>query len=142
MVREDTNGFEPMLSVMKEAAIVGCGGFVGATLRYAVCGALTRLYPGSALPLGTLVVNVVGCFLLGCINGWMGQVHVSVPTAVRMLLTAGVLGGFTTFSTFGYETVALARDVHVSHAFLNVMLHVALGMLAAWSGYALVLQGR
>lgn len=131
------------MQFVREAALVGCGGFVGAILRHAVCGVLAQCCPGSALPLGTLAVNITGCFLLGCLNGWAGLVHAAVLPGVRLLLTAGVLGGFTTFSTFGYETLALAREATVAHAVWNVLLHVACGLLAVYLGYeATLLAGR
>jgi CrcB protein len=89
------------------------------------------------LPFGTLVVNVVGCFLIGFLSGLAEARSVFGPE-VRLFLFIGVLGGFTTFSSFAYETFALARDTENLAAAANIFAQVILGLIAVWVGNALV----
>ena len=89
--------------------LVGAGGFVGSVLRYGLSGAVHRLLPFAAFPYGTLAVNVVGCLAIGLLAGWSEARQVIGPE-LRLFLFIGLLGGFTTFSTFGYETFEMARS--------------------------------
>jgi CrcB protein len=115
------------------AFLVGTGGFFGAIARYALSGAVHRMTGFSAFPYGTLVVNVTGCAAIGLLAGWMDTRQV-IGADARLFLLIGLLGSFTTFSTFGYETLALVRDGAVVRAGANVLLQVALGLGAAWGG--------
>jgi len=119
-----------------DAVAVGLGGMCGAILRYWLSGAVYALTPSPRFPWGTLVVNVLGCFAIGAIAGLADTRGVLSPAA-RLFLLIGLLGGFTTFSTFGYETLALLREQAVARALLNVTLQVTLGLCAAWSGLVL-----
>jgi len=121
---------------MTQLLLVGAGGFIGSVLRYAVSGLAYRLIPAAMFPLGTLVVNVAGCFLIGYGNGLAVTRNMFTPQA-RVFLFIGLLGGFTTFSSFGYETMALARDSQEARALVNVALQVVLGLAAVWLGYSL-----
>ena len=114
---------------------VGFGGFVGSSLRFAISGWVHRIPGTSTFPHGTLVVNVVGCLLLGFLGGWADHRQV-LSASTRLFLMIGVLGGFTTFSTFAYETLALANSSDAARAFANVALQIVLGLGAAWIGYA------
>lgn len=114
---------------------VGSGGFVGAVGRYLVSGWVHRLLPASLFPWGTLTVNLLGCFLLGFLASHAEMRQVLGPDA-RLFLFIGCLGGFTTFSTFGYETVALVREAELLAALGNVVLHLGVGLSAVWAGYA------
>ena len=118
--------------------LVGSGGFVGSVLRYLAGLLVQHLSGGSAFPYGTLAVNVLGCLLIGFLNGLTEGRQVFSPET-RGLIFIGLLGGFTTFSSFGYETIALARDGQVVGAFSNVALQLALGLGAVWVGYRLSL---
>ena len=89
--------------------LVGLGGFFGSGLRFALGGWVQRLFPYSQLPLGTLTVNVVGCLFIGFLGGLAEQRQL-MDTGLRLFLLVGVLGGFTTFSTFAYESLALGQD--------------------------------
>jgi CrcB protein len=82
-------------------------------------------------------VNVAGCLLIGAAAAAADTRQLLSPEA-RLFLMVGVLGGFTTFSTFGYETLALARDGEALRAAANVITHVVLGLAAVWAGYAAV----
>jgi CrcB protein len=109
--------------------LVVLGGAVGAPVRYLVDRAVaTRTR--SVLPLGTLLVNVVGCFMLGCLAGVASD-------DVRLLLGTGFCGALTTFSTFGYETSRLASEGSERAALTNVVLSVGLGLGGAALGVSL-----
>ena len=82
------------------------------------------------------MVNVVGCFLIGVLGG-LGDSRQLIGTELRLFLFIGILGGFTTFSAFGYETLALVREADAFRAVLNVVLHVVAGLLAVWMGCGL-----
>ena len=113
--------------------VVGAGGFAGAVARYLV-GTWTQGLMGiSSFPLGTLAVNVVGCLLIGVLAG-LAETREALDEQVRVFLVVGVLGGFTTYSAFGYETVALLRGGDTVAAIANVGLQLALGLAAVWVG--------
>jgi CrcB protein len=116
-------------------ALVALGGAVGSALRFVISGATHRLLPGVLFPFGTLVVNVAGCLAIGWLGG-LAEVRQSFAPELRLLVLVGVLGGFTTFSTFAFETLALARDASFLRAGLNVGAEVILCLAAAWLGYA------
>ncbi len=111
---------------MMQLVAVGLGGFLGAVLRYGASRLVAERFDGS-LPLATLVVNVVGCLAIGAVWGWSeGEHELSEP--VRLFLTVGLLGGLTTFSTFGFETVSLLRDGEHGTAFASLALNLFLGL--------------
>lgn len=115
---------------------VGAGGFLGAVARYLVGLGLHRL-PGAAhFPYGTLAANVLGCLAIGYAGGLVEAREVLGPQA-RLFLIVGVLGGFTTFSTFGFESLQLARGDEPGLGLVNVLLHLGLGLSAVWIGFAL-----
>ncbi len=124
------------LSVVYESFLVGAGGFVGSVLRYWVSGLVQRLDPVAAFPYGTLSVNAVGCFVIGVLGGLVDSRGVMSPE-LRHLVFLGVLGGLTTFSTFGHETVALLRDGEHLKAGVNVVGTVILCLGLVWLGYGL-----
>lgn len=125
----------PPVRWLVEAGAVGVGGFVGSLVRYWLSGAVYLLVPSPRLPWGTLAVNVLGCFAIGLLGG-LADTRGALTATGRLFLLIGVLGGFTTFSTFGYETLALLREQAVARAALNVALQLALGLTAAWAGLA------
>jgi len=118
-----------------DAGLVGAGGFVGSVLRFWVSGAVYALSAAPRLPWGTLAVNVAGCFAIGLLGG-LADSRGLLTASARLFLLIGLLGGFTTFSTFGYETLALLREQALARAFLNVGLQLTLGVTAAWVGLA------
>jgi CrcB protein len=113
--------------------LVGFGGFLGSGLRFAISNWLLRLFPLSPLPLGTLCVNLFGCLLIGYLGGIIEQ-RQAFDTSMRLFLITGILGGFTTFSAFAYESLALAQHAHYFRMLLNVILQVVVGFSAAWLG--------
>lgn len=111
------------------------GGGLGSLLRYLVQGWGQALTKGT-FPLGTLVVNVAGCFVIGALNMVFAE-RIPIPMEYRVGLTVGVLGGFTTFSSFGWETFSMANDGQGLRAMMNMLLSITLGFLAVWLGYRL-----
>ncbi len=123
-----------MQNLFTQTLWVGVGGFIGAGLRFLVSGWVYQLVPNAGFPWGTLVVNIVGCLVLGLLGG-VAEVRGVLSAATRLFLFIGVLGGFTTFSTLAYETVVLADGSQIMRAAANVASHVVLGLGAAWLGY-------
>lgn len=118
------------------ASLVGAGGFVGAIFRYGLSGFVQRSAAFGAFPYGTLVVNMLGCLLIGITVGFIESRQLVNPE-LRSFILVGVLGGFTTYSTFGLETFALLRDADFLRATANVAIHVVLGLALVWIGYSL-----
>ena len=104
----------------------------GAIARYLLSGAAQRWH-GGTLPLGTLTVNVLGCLVIGASLALVEDRPLLSPNQ-RLFLTIGLLGSFTTFSTFGYETVELLRDAEWRWASLNVAANVVMGVAGVVAG--------
>ena len=109
------------------------GGAIGALSRYALGGLIQGRVAGD-FPIGTLLVNLLGCFAFGLLFGWIG---ISTSHGLRGFLFTGLLGGFTTFSTFGFETVNLMQRGQQGAAFGYVAASVICGLFAAWLGLTL-----
>jgi CrcB protein len=120
---------------MMKYLLIAAGGALGSALRFAVQGWIHRLAGGS-FPAGTLVVNVLGCLLVGLLSAMFAG-PVFVRPEYRFGLLAGLLGGFTTFSTFGLETFNLTNAGQYRLAAANVLLSCGLGLAAVWGGYRL-----
>lgn len=113
--------------------LVGVGGFLGANARFVLARWVGALVD-TRFPLGTLVVNVSGCFALGVLATFVLTRLVAHSDEVRLAVGVGFLGAFTTFSTFGYETHALVEDGSWVAALLNVAASVVIGLLAVRAG--------
>ena len=126
---------------MITALLVGAGGFAGSILRYLLNREVQQMFSAfGAFPYGILVVNVAGCFIIGLLGGLASAHGVLGPTSgARAFLFVGFLGGFTTFSAFGYDTLSLVREGAFALALANVVLQVVLGLGAVWLGYRLAL---
>jgi CrcB protein len=108
------------------------GGGIGASARYYLSGAVYRWLPAN-FPYGNLAVNIIGCFVIGFLMTSLEERFIVTP-ALRVFLTVGILGGFTTFSSFSYETVSLIRDGEIFLGTINASATL-LGCLAAtWIG--------
>jgi CrcB protein len=130
------------MRVPTEISLVALGGAVGAVARYWVSGMVYRL-TGPGFPWGTLVVNLVGCFLIGVVIVVLESTIQS--GAIRAAVAIGFLGAFTTFSTFSYETLALLQDGDWLRAGAYVTGSVMVGLLAVAAGFGaagLLLFGR
>ena len=119
---------------MRSILCVGAGSFIGGVLRYLVSvWTLKMLNP--VFPYGTLAVNIVGCLSIGLLAG-LAESRLTLPPDLRLFLIVGIVGGFTTFSAFAWETFSLARNAQ-GIAVLNIALQLLLGFLAVWLGYSL-----
>jgi CrcB protein len=122
---------------MARLLMVCVGGFLGTGARYGLNGWIAHRF-GESFPWGTLTVNVSGCFVVGLLYFVCGpDSPVIVSATARQFLLAGILGGFTTFSSFSLQTLTLLRDGQVGSACANVVASVGLGLLAAVAGDAL-----
>ena len=115
---------------------VGFGGFLGSIGRYLLSGYVQHLLRGTGFPYGTLAVNLTGCLFIGFLSQWV-EARGFLSPEVRLFVFMGLLGGFTTFSTFGNETMNLWQTGASAAAFANVVVHVGLGLGAAWIGHAI-----
>lgn len=118
---------------MLKILIVGTGGFLGSVLRYLLGGWVHQILESPWFPCGTLAVNLLGCLFIGFLGGISETRNVFSPET-RMFLFLGVLGGFTTFSSFGFETFMLARDGETWAMVSNIALQVVFGLGAVWCG--------
>ncbi len=112
---------------MKEVFFVAIGGAIGSASRYLV----DRIYGLSTFPMATLTVNLVGAFVLGLLVGWIGD---RVAPGLRLALFTGLLGGFTTFSTFALETSVLIRSGNSASAIVYLVVSIAAGVALAAFG--------
>lgn len=125
-----------MKAMLVTAAIVGSGGFIGAMFRFGLGGVVQRSGTLGSFPYGTLVVNMLGCLLIGLSVG-LFESRQMIDSNIRSFVLVGLLGGFTTYSTFGIETFALLREADYLRAITNVAVHVVLGVTLVWIGYSL-----
>jgi fluoride exporter len=112
---------------------VGVGGFVGSVLRYLVGGWAQQVSKSLDFPYGTLTVNLIGCFVIGFLSQ-LAENRGIFATEARLLVFIGLLGGFTTFSSFGNDTLNLARSGQMFNALINVAANVVFGLLLVWLG--------
>jgi CrcB protein len=119
--------------------LVMLGGTFGVAARMWMSSALSALF-GEGFPIGTLTVNVLGCFIIGLFSGMTGPAGSWVLSLkTREAVTVGILGGFTTFSSFSIQTINLLSGRQYAYAMLNVFLSVALCLVACWLGLKLAL---
>ena len=113
---------------------IAVGGALGSVARHGVNVLVHGRWPLMRFPLATLVVNVVGCLVIGVLAGLVMSERIALRIYWREFLFVGILGGFTTFSTFGLDTVTLARTQSLGPAMWNVAAQVGLGLIAVWVG--------
>jgi fluoride exporter len=119
---------------MVQVLLVGLGGMIGSIMRYALASGVQD-YVRLAFPAGTLAVNLLGCLFIGAFAS-LAEVKQWTNVETRLLVTTGFLGGFTTFSAFGYETFRLMRDNLYAYAVINVLANVLFGIMAVGIGWA------
>ena len=122
--------------MIKSILIVGCGSFIGGALRFLVS-TLMKNESASSFPIGTLFVNILGCFLIGVIYGLFVR-YSTTSHMLCLLLTTGFCGGFTTFSTFANESLQMLQAGNVGGFIGYVAASVLLGILLVLFGYNLV----
>lgn len=118
---------------MHPIVLVGAGGLIGAVLRYLISGLVQNLTQSVTFPHGTFVVNITGCFLMG-IFSHLVESQVGLTSEMRLFLMVGLLGSFTTYSTFSHETLNLLQDQGMSLALINIGTHIIIGLSAVVLG--------
>ena len=121
---------------MQNILIAGFGGLIGTMMRYLLNNAIYKMLAFPLYPYGTLTINILGCFFIGLIAS-LTESRFSFTPELRIFVQIGILGGFTTFSTFGYETFSLIRDGQFLLGAANILLQVFVGLFAVWLGYYL-----
>ncbi|MDR3562413.1 MAG: fluoride efflux transporter CrcB [Negativicutes bacterium] len=117
---------------MMKIMVVAIGGSIGAAARYIVSVWAAERF-GSDFPYGTLIVNVVGCFIIGAFMVLVTERVIANPYW-RLLVAVGFVGGLTTFSSFGFETLKLVEDAQLSWAMYNILTNFIFGFFATWLG--------
>jgi len=118
---------------MQKTILVGVAGLIGTLLRYWLSGLVARQY-GETFPWGTLVVNLVGCFLAGAVF-YVTEERFLISPTLRTVILIGFLGGFTTFSSYGLQTFTLLRDGEIGWAAVNIAASNVFGLFMVWTGY-------
>jgi fluoride exporter len=121
---------------MGKILLVGVGGFLGSVLRYVLSGFVQEWTKRDDFPVGTLAVNLLGCLIIGLLSQ-LAEARGAFAAETRTFVFIGILGGFTTFSSFGNETMNLWRDGESFLAFINITTHLVLGLGAVWLGRVL-----
>ncbi len=116
---------------------VGSGGFIGAVFRYLISAFAQSQLPDSKFPFGTIAANLIGCLLIGFLAGLFAFKSWGNPE-FRLFIFVGILGGFTTFSTFSHETFLLWENGKILMSLLNAGVQVIFGLAFVWAGYQLV----
>ena len=116
-------------------ALLGFSGAMGAIARHSLSSWVNPLT--NSVPCGTLLVNVVGCFLLGALACAVGLEGNNISPATRLAVGTGFLGSFTTFSTFGVETFERLQRGSIGYALANIALNIVVGLIAVWLGFLL-----
>jgi CrcB protein len=115
--------------------VIAAGGAIGAMARHGVNHVIHQRALASTFPAGIFIINVGGSFAIGLVAGAVAGGRLQLSHAARTFILVGVLGGFTTFSSFSLDTLALAREGHHSQAALNAIGQVVLSLAAVWAGW-------
>ena len=121
--------------LLQRLLFIALAGLAGTLCRYGLSGLIARRF-GETFPTGTLLVNIIGCFLAGFLFYPLHE-RFLVSEVVRTALMIGFLGGFTTFSSFGLQTFTLFKDGEIGFAIMNILLSNAVGLASVWIGYLL-----
>lgn len=143
---DDSYDFRIGVISMSKMWFVGIGGFADSIFRYTIDGLTQRLTNNIVFPYGTLLINLGGCLIIGLLSQ-LGETRIIFTAELCAFIFIGILGGFTTFSTFGNETMDLWREGDSLLALCNVAAHIVLGLGAVWMGrvlarLALICSGR
>jgi CrcB protein len=121
--------------MIRTLLLVAFGGGIGSSLRY-LTSVVVQKYYANIFPLATLITNVLGCFIIGLLMGVFEKNQV-VTSDLKWLFVTGFCGGYTTFSTFGYENISLFQNNNSALAFLYIGGSVFMGLFAVWMGLIL-----
>lgn len=119
---------------MKHLLLVALGGAIGSVARFKLSGFILHQAAHLKFPLGTFMVNILGCLLIGILAG-LAEKSGAFPLAWRVFLFTGILGGFTTFSAFGLETMILLKSGELLIALLYVTLSIVIGLVLMYGGF-------
>lgn len=123
--------------MLKTYIAIMCGGAFGTAMRFWLSGFLSSRY-GETFPIGTLVVNITGCFIIGFFNTLTGPDGVLLTSSfTRQVVMIGILGGYTTFSSFSLQTLNLLHNGEWFRAGMNILLSVLMCMVGVWLGHVL-----
>jgi CrcB protein len=122
--------------MLANLVLVGAGGALGSMARHGIGMAIVRVSPNRVVPYATMTVNLVGCLVIGLLAGLIASQRLTMSPAVRAFVFVGVLGGFTTFSSFGLDTFTLAHGGRTGMAAFNAATQVAAGCMLVAAGYA------
>jgi len=120
---------------MSKTILIGIAGLIGTLLRYWLASFVTRQH-GETFPWGTMAVNIIGCLIAGAIF-YLTEERLLLTPAFRQVILIGLLGGFTTFSSYGLQTFTLLREGEFGLATMNVVVSNVVGILMVWLGYGL-----
>ena len=123
------------LDILANVLLVAIGGAIGASTRY-LLGGWIQSQAGSPFPWGTFIINISGSLLIGIVFGFAERGFLSANA--RLLLATGILGGYTTFSTFSFETMSLLISGGKGMALLNTVGQTVVGLLAVYTGFFLI----
>jgi len=124
----------PVIAVLKPYLIVGAGSAVGGIGRYWISIQMAKRF-GDQIPVGTFVANITGCFLIGLAAAFtLGNGKLQISPSVQQFLMIGLLGGYTTFSSFSLQTLGLMKNGQVGIACANILLSVILCLTGVWAG--------
>jgi len=118
---------------MRNLLIVGMGGFIGAVLRYVISGGVQKWSQSVDFPYGTLAVNLIGCLVIGMLTR-LDEMRSLLSPEIRFFVLIGLLGAFTTYSTFSNEAMNLINDRRFNMAVLYMAAHLVLGLGAVLAG--------
>lgn len=122
--------------MLQQIIIIGIGGFIGTVSRFLVSALINKNFDPLVFPYGTLIVNISGCLLIGLLGG-LAEMKGYFSNETRIFLFVGILGSYTTFATFGYETLSLLRQSNHIAAFGNIFFQFVIGLIAVWIGYSI-----
>jgi CrcB protein len=117
--------------------LVGLGGALGSIARHGLNHLIHQRNLTATFPIGIFIINVLGSVVIGAVAGSLASGRISLSFEARTFVIVGLLGGFTTFSSFSLDTLALIKDGHIESAIWNIMGQVGLSLIGVWAGYRL-----
>jgi CrcB protein len=117
--------------------LVGLGGALGSIARHGLNHLIHQRNLTATFPIGIFIINVLGSVVIGAVAGSLASGRISLSFEARTFVIVGLLGGFTTFSSFSLDTLALIKDGHLESAIWNIMGQVGLSLIGVWAGYRL-----